>query len=432
MIDLEANTHLAFLKNIGNSIVWIQVGNLLNGTSKKPIKKANIVFDKNEILFVGTENELPPKALIIDNRLTKINLSNYTLLPGLIDAHAHIFLEGAERDFEKRKVFISQTKEELFTAALNRMQKLLYTGVTGLRDGGDKDGIGLQLSALYKANKKTIPYIDSPGAAIHREGRYGRFIGSTLEQFNSVEECVKDRILKGADRIKLIPTGIINFKKGTASAPPQMDLDLLKKFVEISKKYNKQTFAHASGNKGIQYVIDAGIDSVEHGFFISSDQLSLMRDKDIAWVPTFAPVQKQVDYAHEFGWDQLIISNLKTILENHAISLLEASQKGVKIIAGSDAGSVGVAHGLGFLYELELMENTGMKPIEIINSATGVSYDRFCYSEKIGKIASGFKPRMIFTKHNVLQSVKEIQKEKFTFFDGNLYQFNKNTDLQGL
>lgn len=432
MTDSNMNSNIDILKNSNNAVLWIQVGTLFDGTSKEVSNNAHIVFDNNEILFVGAEGELPPESLIVDNQLIKIDLSAYTMLPGLIDAHAHIFLEGAERNFEKRKTFISQSKEGLLTAALERIQKIIPTGVTGFRDAGDKDNVGLQMAALYKTKIKRLPYIESPGAAIHREGRYGRFMGRALEQFDSVEACVQDRIDRGADRIKLIPTGIINFKKGTASAPPQMDVELLKEFVAISKKHNKQTFAHASGNLGIQHVIDAGIDSIEHGFFISSDQLSMMRDKNIAWVPTFAPVQKQVDFADEIGWDQQITSNLKTILENHAKSLLEASKKGVKIIAGSDAGSVGVAHGLGFLYELELMENAGMQSLDIINAATGISYDRLCYFEKIGKIAKGYKPRMIFTKHNVLESVKALQKEKYTYFDGALLEFNNNTDITGL
>ena len=425
-------SNIDLLKNNDGIATWVQVGSLFDGTSKKILKNAHILFDKNEILYVGKEGDLPPQSLNSYSGIKKIDLRDYTVLPGLIDAHAHIFLEGAEINLDKRKNLITQSKEKLFTLALERIQKLIPTGITGFRDAGDKDEVGLQLTALYKSKKMRLPYIESQGAAIHREGRYGRFMGAALEQFNSVEACVQDRIDKGADRIKLIPTGIINFKKGTVATLPQMDEAMLTKFVTISKKHNKQTFAHASGNKGIQNVINAGIDSVEHGFFISSDQLSIMRDKDIAWVPTFAPVQKQVDHAVEFGWDQQVISNLKTILENHAGSLIEAHHKGVKIIAGSDAGSLGVPHGLGFLYELELMENAGMRPIDIINSSTGLSYDRLCYSDKIGKIEKGYKSRMIFTKYNVQESVKKLQKDKYTYFDGVLFEFNQNIVTKGL
>src|SRR5207248_11424643 len=111
------------------------------------------------------------------------------------------------------------------------------------------------------------------------------------------------------------------------------------------------TFAHASGDKGIEHAVEGGVDSIEHGFFIRPDQLARMRDRQIAWVPTFAPVQAQVEHAAEMGWDQTIVSNLRQILEQHAASLIKAAELGVRIIAGSDAGSYGVPHGHGLLRE---------------------------------------------------------------------------------
>ena len=81
---------------------------------------------------------------------------------------------------------------------------------------------------------------------------------------------------------------------------------------------------------------------------------------------------------------------------------------------------------------IELMENAGMRPIDIINSSTGLSYDRLCYSDKIGKIEKGYKSRMIFTKYNVQESVKKLQKDKYTYFDGVLFEFNQNIVTKGL
>ena len=162
-----------------------------------------------------------------------------------------------------------------------------------------------------------MPYVDSPGAAIHHRGRYGSFMAEPIEDFASTpRQCVEARVKAGADRIKLIPTGIINFKKGAVTAEPQMTTEELPEFVAAAKIVRpSRRFAHASGDAGIDRAIDGGVDSIEHGFFVRDDQLAKMRDRQIAWVPTFAPVQEQVDHADRMGWDAEVVANLKNILD---------------------------------------------------------------------------------------------------------------------
>jgi imidazolonepropionase-like amidohydrolase len=401
--------------------VWLRVGTLLDGIGSKPAQNANIVYNKNQILFAG-ENAPSADLLNPGQAEPDLNLPDYTLLPGLIEAHAHFFLEGGELNLDKRAAYLKQTPAELLRAAHGRLEKLVHLGVIAVRDAGDKDGVGLALSKLYaSASRPLMPYVDSPGAAIHHRGRYGSFIGEPIEDFAIPAQCVEARIKAGADRIKLIPTGIINFKKGAVTTEPQMTAAEVSELVAAAKSFGKQTFAHASGDTGISRAIDGDIDSVEHGFFIQADQLAKMRDRQIAWVPTFAPVQEQVDHADGMGWDAKVVSNLKKILEQHARSLVRAHEMGVQIIAGSDAGSCGVAHGIGFLNELELMERAGLPSIAVINSATGVSSSRLAFKEKFGQIKPGFLSRFILTRHSPLESVSHLRQQKIVVFDGAVF-----------
>ena len=422
-----------FLQYVGEK-TWWQVGTLLTGTHQSPLLNANVVFNEKSILFVGDSSSLPPKNLLKEGQESPdLSLPDYTLLPGLIEAHAHLFLEGAELDFDTRKQYLKKKPEELFVLATKRLEKLVRIGVTAYRDAGDNNGVGLQLSKLYgNANRPLMPYVDSPGAAIHHKGRYGSFMSEPLENYSTIRECVEGRIAAGADRIKLIPTGIINFKEGRVTKEPQMTSEEMIEFVKVSKELGKQTFAHASGDIGIDVVIDGGADSVEHGFFLRDDQLNRMRDKDIAWVPTFAPVQKQVDFKDKMGWDENIVSNLQKILDLHASNLVKAEKKGVKVIAGSDAGSYGVAHGVDFLYELELMEAAGISPISVINSATGVSSDRLGYKENFGQIKKGFKSRFILTKNSPLDKISNLRLDKHVVFDGQILESKNDMDYSGL
>ena len=412
--------------------VWLRVGTLLDGVSTLPLHDAHIVYDRKSVLFAGKDS--PPRDLLNAGQTRPDHdLPQYTLLPGLTDAHTHFFLEGGELDADKRSAFLKQTPAELLGHAKQRLETLVRLGIIASRDAGDKDGVGLGLSKLSASGDRPLmPYIDSPGAAIHHRGRYGSFMAEPLEDCLTAQQCVEIRVKAGADRIKLIPTGIINFKKGAVTTAPQMSANEVAEIVAAAKTFGKQTLAHASGDVGIDHAIDGGVDTIEHGFFVRDDQLAKMRDNEIAWVPTFAPVQRQVDYADRMDWDAEVVANLRKILDAHAASLVKAHAMGVQVIAGSDAGSYGVAHGLGLLYELELMEGAGLSPLAVINLATGAGSKRLAFKEKFGQIKEGFLSRFILTRHSPLDSVANLSRERMIIFDGTVFAAGADLERDGL
>ena len=414
--------------------VWLRVGTLLDGFSVTPLKDVHVVYDARSIRYVGSAEKSPPADLLNPGQAQPdLELRDFTLLPGLIEAHAHLFLEGGELNGEKRNAYSKQTPKELLRAARSRLEKLVRIGIIAVRDAGDKHGVGLSLNQLYRRDDRPLmPYVDSPGAAIHHKGRYGGFMADPIESHHSLKDCVESRIQAGADRIKLIATDIIDFRAGRVVKEPQMTTQEVAELVSAAKGFGKQTFAHASGDAGIERVIAGGVDSVEHGFFIRKDQLARMRDRQIAWVPTFAPVQKQVDHADYMSWDERIISNLQKILDQHAASLVKAHEMGVRIIAGSDAGSCGVAHGFGFLDELELMEQAGLSALSVINAATGNGSNRLAFKENFGQIKPGYRSRFIITQHSPLEGIANLRKHKYVVYDGAIEESAVNVDATGL
>ncbi len=414
--------------------VWLRVGTLLDGTSA-PRSRVHVVYNAEAILYVG--EEVPPADLTQGKSSPDVSLDDYTLMPGLIDAHTHVFLDGAPFELEVRKAYLQQGNDAVLTTSRGRLAKLMSTGVLAMRDGGDNRGVGLKLAAEYREAMSAgrsggSPYIDSPGPGINKQGRYGSFMCEPVENDGSPESCVAGRVERGADRIKLVATGIINFKKGAVTAPPQMDQAELCAFAAAAGKHGRSTFAHASGDEGIEHVIEAGIDSVEHAYFVRDDQLDRMADRQIAWVPTLAPVQIQIDAADVMGWSDEIVDHLKRIVENHMKSLAKARDLGVPIVAGSDAGSCGVAHGLGFIYELELMEKAGLDPLFVLNSATGRSEEHIGYAEKIGRLIPGHRPRMILTPHRPQDGVAALYRDKTILFDGDAQSHAADITPEGL
>jgi imidazolonepropionase-like amidohydrolase len=230
----------------------------------------------------------------------------------------------------------------------------------------------------------------------------------------------------------LLVSGIINFKVGQVTTPPQMSTEEVREIVAAAKEHGRQTFAHASGTEGVEHSIEGGVNTVEHGFFITEEQLKKMRDRGIAWVPTFAPVQLQIDRAQELGWSDEIVGHLKRIIDSHRNMLRRAHEIGVTVVAGSDAGSCGVPHGLGLLQELHQMEQAGLPSIAVINAATGVSAAALAFPEPIGRIAPGCRARFILTRHDPLATVANLQKSKTILFDGRAVHCGDQPDTDGL
>ena len=401
-----------------NPIRWLVVGQLLDAKNRRILKNGHLVYNQTSILYAGIES---PAATILDGKtVPDLILSNFTAMPGLIEGHSHTFLEGAELAAEKRAEYQKQDPETLYQKAKDRLHILARLGIIAMRDGGDKDQVGLRLSKLTSdKNSPTFSaQVFSPGAGIYRKGRYGSFFGKPLEDHSDIESCVLSRVAEGADHIKIVPTGIINFAKGQVVAPPQFSVDEIRQFRHAAHAQKKHLMAHASGEIGVGHSIDGGVDTLEHGFFITDDQLAKMRDKNISWVPTFSPVQEQVDHADLMGWSGETLDNLNRILANHARSLQKAVTLGVNVLVGSDSGSCGVAHGGGLFYEMELLENAGMPTLDILCQVTHGNNSALTNHQPLGSLECGFKPRFILTRNNPLAKVKNLQRERMVVFDG--------------
>lgn len=409
--------------------VWIQVGKAFDG--EKVHSNFHLVYTDREILHADSR---PPATDILAPGQTHPAqvLPEHTVLPGLIEAHAHLFLEGGESNPDARAQTLQLDAEALLKQAEARLPRLLRAGIVAVRDAGDKDGVGLALQTRYRSGNTVMPYLDSPGPAIHHKGRYGKFMGEDLEALGGMESAVADRVQRGAFRIKLLATGIINFEKGAVTAKPQMPADELIAAVAAAKHHGKQTMVHCSGHPGVDNCIAAAVDTVEHGFFMDRDQLMQLRDRNMAWVPTFAPVQFQLDAPECIGWSQQVCDNLQRIVDAHARLLQDAKSLGVCVIAGSDAGSHGVPHAHGFFDELEQMERAGYPTLDILRSATARSAERLGFDQPMGRLQKGCLPRFILSDSDPLDSVCHLRAPSTVVFDGNVFSGGDSADQPGM
>lgn len=288
------------------------------------------------------------------------------VMPGLVEAHAHLFLDGGELDFDKRNAYLNAPKDEMLQVARENVARNAAAGVTLVRDAGDRYGIN---DAIRAEQRGRAVAVRSPGLGIKRPKRYGGFMARDIEAGGAVAPVVAD-MAAAADDIKIILTGIIDFAAGDVKGAPQFDEDELRVIVQTAHAHGRKTFAHCSGLEGLKVAVAAGVDSIEHGFFMTPDILDAMADKRIAWVPTVSPVHFQWARPELAGWDEKTVGNLRRILDGHAAHIGLAHRKGVNLVAGSDAGSPGVVHGTALIDEIFHFLDAGAPLAAALESAT--------------------------------------------------------------
>lgn len=298
------------------------------------------------------------------------------LIPGLVDAHVHLFLDGAPTDATQRSAHMKQPVEALIKAARFGAQAALAHGVTLVRDAGDRHGINSAIRDEAKATPHALAQVRSGGIGIKRPKRYGAFMAADVVDEAEMTSAVSLLAAKN-DEIKLILSGIIDFDAGAVTDEPQFTAKEASYVVEEARRHGRTVFAHCSGHKGLEVAVVAGVGSIEHGFFMSRPILEAMAEKGIAWTPTFCPVHFQWARPEAVGWSAQAIGHLRHILDSHAEHLLLAHRLGVRLLLGTDAGSMGVEHGKAVLEEIDRYLEAGLPMEAVLRAATASARRHF-------------------------------------------------------
>jgi imidazolonepropionase-like amidohydrolase len=327
-------------------------------------------------------------------------------MPGLAEGHAHLFLAGEELDFGKRNSYLKSDFSTFLEVGRTNLQKSLNAGVTLVRDAGDIHGVNTALRNLRDGSQ---PHIRSAGKALRKKGRYGSFMGVEVEHRDDFDHTI-EKLASHADELKILLTGIIDFEKGEVKGAPQFDLDELKHISLICRSLNLRNFAHCSGKEGLELAIEAGINSIEHGFFMMEQMLPRMCDKNMEWVPTFSPVKFQLENPELAGWNLQSQDAIRSILDNHHEMVGKAGEIGLHIIPGSDAGSYGVEHGKALLDEIVHLVNSGLTLGKVLNSATVLVREK--WNCQPNYLRTGSKEAFVLLEKDPFTDLQNIYSDK--------------------
>ena len=375
-------------------------GWLIDGKGGKAQKNAavRIKAGRIEAVSAGTAS-LDQTARIID-------YSEYTVIPGLVDAHIHLAMSG-DTDPEIRKSQLSYGYESALPVMKKNIQEMLRYGIFGARDGGDAGGFALKFKEQIL--KESAFDFSAAGKGWHARERYGSFVGCAPEEGRLLSDAFKACGYR-TDHLKVINSGINSLTRFGCRTPPQFSAADLKETVRTAVAKGLQVMVHANGEQPVKEAIEAGCSSIEHGYFMGTENLERLAEKGIIWVPTICPMAAVSKYLQACGQGNDVAERT---LEHQLNQLRTAKRLGVVAATGTDAGSLGVLHGISLLRELELFVEAGYNMEKAI-ACSSVNGRKLLKTDRKGIIEKGAAVNMVAAFGSPEEVLSSLEKVEFS------------------
>ena len=297
----------------------------------------------------------------------KIDLSDCTVLPGLIDSHVHLFMSGtADRKIRDEQLDADFHKIEPVIA--NHIKQLLKYGVVAVRDGGDKNGHTLRFKQQCLDSLGAPMQIKAAGRAWHSPNRYGRLIGRIPKHGGLSDDISKETA--PIDHVKIVNSGLNSLLCFGRQTAPQFSLEEMQNAVKAAGNRGLGVMVHANGQIPVQIAVDSGCRSIEHGFFMGEENLKKMADNRIFWIPTAFTMKA---YAQHFAPTHPDMDVPRRNLDHQIEQMALARKLEVPMAVGTDSGSLGVHHGGSMIEEFRLFLAAGFPIQETVQCATSNS-----------------------------------------------------------
>jgi imidazolonepropionase-like amidohydrolase len=402
---------------LGQTSAVLRAARLLDIESGKMLQPGEVLVTGERIVEVGATVTHPAAAEIVD-------LGDRTLLPGLIDAHVHLFLHPGAEDLQT----VEESVPQRTILALLAAKADLMAGFTAERDMGT-EGAGSADTAVRNAIDRGLvpgPRLRISGNAVDILGGHEDAIGYNPAQrvlpnatwANNAAELVaviRGQFKEGADFIKIYETGRDALRDGTFSTPYQYTEAELRAAVEEAARVGKRVAVHATGEPGTLYAARAGVASVDHAFQLSEETMRLMRDKQIFAVPTFTIIEYFADHAAS----PRQADSERRMLEFHAHEFSRQLAAGVPMAMGSDVGPF--PHGTQ-AREFVLMVKYGMTPLAALQAGTLNGARLLGWQGQVGALKPGYLADIVAVPGDPLQDIGVLEKVTFVMKGGTIYK----------
>ena len=392
----------------------IRCGRLLDVRTGALKEGAQVVVVGDRIERVLDASAKAPDGAVVHD------LSAYTVLPGLIDAHTHTFLQPGDYDVQ----LLKQSLPRRTLQAANSARALLLAGFTSIRDL-ETEGAMFGDAALRDAIADGItpgPRMQVSTRAISTTGNYallgyapGVAVPKGVQIADGpweIRKAVREQIEGGADWIKFYAdyrkfeaTGEILDLRVTMT---QEEMDAL---VDEASRRHRPVSAHCYGDEAARAAVRAGVRSIEHGLFLDDTTLKMMLDKGVFFCPTLNAYQTSYDETPTPAW--------KKVVDGHKDTFQRALRMKVKIASGSDAGDFPPGDAAR---ELVLMVEAGMPALKAIQAATIVDADLLGWQDRVGAIEPGKLADLVAVEGNPLADISSVRRVRFVMKGGEVYR----------
>ena len=398
--------------------IAVRAGRLIDGKSDSPITNALILIEGDKIVSVTAGGTAPAGMEVID-------LSRETVLPGLIDAHTHVLLQGdiTAEDYDKQ--ILKQSIPYRAILAARNAQIALSHGFTSIRDLETEGAMYADVDVKTAINNGEVPgpHMQVATRAMAPTGMYGPLgyswelqVPKGVQYVDGPEEArkaVREQAMYGADLIKYYSDhGYFYGPDGVLHSHVNFSDEEAKAIVTEAHRIGKKVAAHAIGNDGIAAALRAGVDSIEHGDGLDESQMAEMVRRGIYWVPTIS-VGAYVASGRQGNWPKMV--------ETEKSAFQSALRKGVKIVFGTDAGGFDWKE-LNEAKEFEYYVNYGMTPMQAIRTATSSAAELLGWSDKTGTVEAGKWADMVAVSGDPLKDITELERVKFVMKAGAVFK----------
>jgi imidazolonepropionase-like amidohydrolase len=400
-----------------NSAIVLHAARLLEIETGKVTAPGEVLVQGDRIVEVGSNVKRPAGAQVVD-------LGDTTLMPGLIDAHIHLFLHPGAEDLQTVQESVPQRTIVATLAARND----LMAGFTAERDMGT-EGAGSADTAVRNAiNDGSIPgpRLRISGNAIDILGGHEDAMQFNPEQHvlsnatyaNSADQLVvaiREETKQGADFIKIYETGPDSVRDERLSTAYQYTEAELAAAVQETARTGKRVAVHATGEPGTLYAAQAGVISIDHAYQLSDETMRLMKEKQIFAVPTFT--------VSEYFWQHAATPELaeheRQLLEIHTKEFRRQLAAGVPMAVGSDVGPF--PHGTQ-AREYVLMVQYGMKPLEALQAGLVNGAKLLGWQNEVGALKAGYWADIIAVPGNPVNDISVLTRVSFVMKGGIVYR----------
>lgn len=330
---------------------------LFDGTGTPPLSDATIIWSESRIEYAGPAAAAPVAE-------AEVLAEGGHALPGLIDSHVHLCFDGTLDGVDGVS---TDPLDAVRERAMKGARILLAAGITTARDQGSREGVAVDVAAAQRRGDLQGARILAAGRGITPTGGHGWMIGVEADGPQAVAAAVAAEIERGADVVKLFPTGGV-LGTGAHGFDVVMSAAELEAAVAVAHEADLLIGAHVHGRPGIDAALAAGIDTIEHATDITTEQALRCADNGIALVPTLAAIDLLLP--HEDSVPADLLTRAREVRETQAAGIARAIEAGATVLPGTDAGTPYNPVG-NLVHEMETLADLGLGRESVIRAATG-------------------------------------------------------------